>query len=266
MMHHMNKYTIGFLIMLPLLLWGCGSNEMMNAENNGTTGGMGMMGDASMHTAHHATLPDEYADLINPVVADQASLDRGGAIYRSSCAVCHGDGGMGDGPAAANLEPAVAAIAQSGQMLSDAYLFWRISEGGQGEPLASAMPAWKETLDEQARWDVINYVHALGSGKVQPMRGMGGMMFDASAEQANRDQMLADAISQALISQADADTFNLVHTALDELMVETNLRMQGNNMPALIAILVDRGTVTQIQADEFERVHDLLIAEGLMHD
>ena len=96
--------------------------------------GGGMMG-GGMHHAHHAEIPDEYAGLSNPVAADDASIQRGGEIFAASCAVCHGDGGMGDGPAAASLDPPVMPIAHTSQMLSDAYLFWRISEGGQGDPL-----------------------------------------------------------------------------------------------------------------------------------
>ena len=96
---------------------------------------LGMMGNNSMRTAHHAVIPETYASLSNPMPADAVSVERGAAIFASSCAVCHGDGGMGDGPGAVNLEPEVSAIAHTSQMLSDAYLFWRISEGGQGDPL-----------------------------------------------------------------------------------------------------------------------------------
>jgi mono/diheme cytochrome c family protein len=226
--------------------------------------GMGMMNNNSMRIAHHAAIPEDYASLSNPVAADAESLERGAEIYTSSCAVCHGDGGMGDGPGAANLDPAVSPIAHTSQMLSDAYLFWRISEGGRGDPLTSAMPTWKETLDEQARWDVINYVQALGQGTVQPQHNMGGAMFDPAVEQQNRLEMLAEALAAGLIEQEEADTFDLVHKDLDSLMAETGLRMQGNNLPALLAILVERKTVTQTQADTFADVHDLLIEAGLM--
>lgn len=235
-----------------------------SAQESGMGMGMGMMGNNNMRIAHHATIPDAYAALVNPTAADADSLERGAGIYASSCAVCHGDGGMGDGPAAAGLDPAVAPIAHTSQMLSDAYLLWRISEGGQGDPLQSAMPAWKETLDEQARWDVINYVQALGQGTVEPQHNMGGAVFDPAAEQQNRQEMLAEAMAAGLIEQTEADTFALVHTALDTLMVETGLRMQGNNLPALLTILVERTTITQAQADTFTDVHDLLLEAGLM--
>ncbi len=78
---------------------------------------------------------------------------------------------MGDGPAASALDPAPAPVAHSSQMLADDYLFWRISEGGT--PFGTTMPAWK-MLDEQARWDMINYMRALGAGTVEPASSMGG--------------------------------------------------------------------------------------------
>lgn len=224
--------------------------------------GMGQMG--MMRTAHHATIPEPYAGLTNPVPATEESLERGAEIYSNSCAVCHGDGGMGDGPAAGNLDPAPAAIAHTSQMLSDAYLFWRISEGGQGDPITSSMPAWKSTLDEQARWDVINYIQALGAGTMQPRMMMGGAMFDPAIEQQNRREMVDEAIAAGLIDAEQAETFLSVHDHLDELMLETGLRMQGNNLPALLAILVERETISQAEADSFAAVHDLLIEAGLM--
>ena len=171
---------------------------------------------------------------------------------------------MGDGPGAVNLDPPVSAIAHTSQMLSDAYLFWRISEGGQGDPLNSAMPTWKETLDEQARWDVINYVQALGQGKVQPQYNVGGAAYDPAVEQQNRLEMLAEAMQAGLIDQEEAGIFDDVHKALDSLMAETGLRMQGNNLPALLTILVERSEISQAQADTFADVHDQLIEAGLM--
>ncbi len=47
------------------------------------------------------------------------------------------------------------------------------------EPFNSGMPTWKNTLDEQERWDVLNYVQALGSGTKMPQQNMGGTRYDA---------------------------------------------------------------------------------------
>ncbi|GAB4577351.1 MAG: hypothetical protein Fur0022_00820 [Anaerolineales bacterium] len=117
----------------------------------------------SMMQRHMAPLPNAYARLTNPVPGDNASLERGEAIYAANCAACHGEEGWGDGPAAENLSPAPAPLAHTAQMLSDAYLFYRVSEGGGFAPFNSAMPPFKATLSEAERWDVINYLQALGS-------------------------------------------------------------------------------------------------------
>jgi Cu/Ag efflux protein CusF len=53
----------------------------------------------------------------------------------------------------------------------DAYLFWRVSEGGQVEPfksMQSMMPAFKTVLTEDQRWDVLAYVHAHFHGGFMP--------------------------------------------------------------------------------------------------
>ncbi len=113
-----------------------------------------------MYQRHSAPIPADYAGLHNPVVAGSASLARGQEIYSENCEICHGVSGLGDGPDGAQLSPGPAPIRISGQMLSDEYLFWRISEGG--EVFDTAMPTWKRILDERQRWDVINYVRALG--------------------------------------------------------------------------------------------------------
>jgi mono/diheme cytochrome c family protein len=237
------------------------ADEQASVASRGMMGGGMMRG--GMHHAHHAEIPNEYDGLSNPVTANDDSIQRGGEIFAASCAVCHGDGGMGDGPAAASLDPPVMPIAHTSQMLSDAYLFWRISEGGQGDPLQSSMPAWKAVLDEEARWDVINYVQALGQG-IKPYSQMGGMMFDPEVEQQKRQEMVDEAVGLSLINPDQADTFIRVHKALDDLMAETGLRMQGNNLPALLAVLVERETTPQAEAEDFQRVHDLLQENGLM--
>ncbi|HID50504.1 MAG TPA: cytochrome c [Anaerolineae bacterium] len=264
---------------LVLLLAACGSAEADNAEtaveqsaaNNEQSNGIMGIGNgmgSSMMARHHAAIPEEYAGLTNPTSADEASIERGAEIYAAQCASCHGDGGMGDGPAAANLDPEPAAIAQSSQMIGDDYLFWRISEGGAIEPFNSNMIAWKSILDEDARWDVINYVQALGSGAVTPGEHVGGAAFDPAIEAAKQEEILATAVSQGLITQAEADTFAEVHTLVDEQMVERrgagNIASMNEELAAVLTDLVTAGKITQAQADTFNLVHDRLTEAGLM--
>ena len=236
------------------------------ANNEQSNGFMGMGG--SMMARHHAAIPDEYAGLSNPIPADDASIERGAEIYTAQCASCHGDGGMGDGPAAANLDPQPAAIAHTSQMIGDDYLFWRISEGGAMEPFNSTMIAWKGVLDEDARWDAINYVQALGSGQMKPRQGMGGAAFDPAIEAAKQEAILATAVSQGLITQEEADTFTEVHTLVDEQMMQRrgdgNITSMDEELVAVLADLVAAGKITQSQADIFVLVHDQLTESGLM--
>ncbi len=274
----MKKTNIFILILLlAIALSACGSTagtEPALADTESPTiepvavgnGPMGMGG--GMMARHHAAIPEEYAGLSNPIAADDDSLARGMEIYATNCASCHGDGGMGDGPAGTGLDPVPAAIAHTSQMLGDDYLYWRVSDGGTMEPFNSSMIAWKGVLDEQARWDVINYVQALGSGAVMPGQNMGGAAFDPAVQAANQAQMLADGVEQGVITEAEAAVFDSAHEKVDGQM--TQMRGEGASggmdemMGDILDSLVASGELTQEQADTFLSVHDRLGESGLM--
>ena len=169
----MSQRSALFLSLIPLLLIAaCAANTRGQSSGMMTTG---MRMDAGMMQRHMATLPAEYAYRANPVAVDAASLMRGKTIYEAKCMTCHGDTGRGDGPAAANLNPPPAPIAHTAPMLSDAYMFYRISEGGGLAPFSSAMPMWRDKLSETERWDVINYVRSFGGNSMMNE----GMMEDS---------------------------------------------------------------------------------------
>jgi len=236
-------------------------------DNTNRQTGMIMGPGSGMMARHHATIPTEYAGMVNPIQADEDSLDRGAEHYETYCVTCHGAGGMGDGPAGQALDPLPAPIAHSSRMLGDDYMFWRISEGGLHEPFASAMPRWQDVLDDQARWDVINYVRALGSGQIMPRQGNGGALFDPEAEAAKHAEMAAQGVQQGVISQIEADTFLSVHAELDTLMDAGMAGQSGSmdNMQSLmLAQLLEETRITQDEADMFSDVHDRLMSAGLM--
>ncbi len=260
----------GLILLLAVLLAACGStsgSESDTTADGGFMGGMGGGMGGGMMARHHAAIPDEYAELTNPIAADEDSLARGAEIYATNCATCHGDGGVGDGPAGEGLDPAPTNIAHTSQMMGDAYLFWRVSEGGAMEPFNSSMIAWKGVLDEDARWDVINYVQALGSGSVMPGQHMGGAAYDPEVEAQQQAEMLADAVEQEILTQEEADTFALVHAAIDEHMAEMGDHAMGGAdemMTVILSVLVSDGKITQEQSDMFVDVHDRLGESGLM--
>jgi len=217
-----------------------------------------------MMSRHHATIPEEYVGLVNPVAADEDSLARGGESYANLCATCHGDGGMGDGPGGAELDPAPAAVAHTSSRMADDYLFWRISTGGAG--FTTAMPAWG-SLDEQTRWDLINYMRALGEGTVEPRSGMGGEMYDPEVQATHQAEMLSAAVEQGVITQDEAEIFKSVHDALEAYQADHAAapdRTQDEREAAALAALVSSGSITQAQADAFKDIHDRLGTSGLM--
>lgn len=270
-----------WLVMVAVLLIGCSPAPALTptgaaevdaadaaAETVAQTGmGMGMGMGGGMMERHHAAIPDEYSGLASPAQADEASIERGGALYATNCASCHGDGGMGDGIAGAALNPAPAAVAHTSQMMGDNYLYWRISEGGA--QFSSAMPAWKDILDEQARWDLIHYMRALGAGKAAPASQMGGALYDPAAQAAHQAEMLANAVEQGVITQAEAEMFKTVHDATEAYraahpeMASSGLSTD-ENQAAMLAALVKAQTITQEQADAFKDIHDRIGAAGLM--
>lgn len=114
----------------------------------------------------HAPVPPLYRSAHVPAAAwtDPRLLARGREIYGTRCAVCHGDGGDGRGPAAAGLPLAPPSLRDARMVneMAGNYWFWRISEGGTVEPFRSAgsvMPAWKNELSVEDRWAVIAYQH-----------------------------------------------------------------------------------------------------------
>ena len=98
-----------------------------------------------------------------PAVAYQAiSVANGKNLYEdSSCAVCHGPGGYGDGPLASELRPKPADLtAPHANAHTAGDLFWWLSHGVK----KTAMPGFSESLSEEERWDLINFMRALSSG------------------------------------------------------------------------------------------------------
>ncbi len=96
---------------------------------------------------------------INPVAVDSVSLSRGAELFGIHCALCHGAGGLGDGPVAPYLQNRPADLSGAAvQSLSDGAIFMVISSGVPGK-----MPALNENLTVRERWDVVNFIRTLSA-------------------------------------------------------------------------------------------------------
>ena len=100
---------------------------------------------------------DSMSGLSNPTPANAASLHNGRMYYQINCAVCHGDRGMGDGPATKYGMPGIAIAGAETRAHSDGYLYGMIRNG------RGLMPTYNR-IEEMDRWDVVNYVRALQGG------------------------------------------------------------------------------------------------------
>jgi mono/diheme cytochrome c family protein len=90
----------------------------------------------------------------NPIEASQESVSKGQTIFKKNCQMCHGEKGLGDGPAGQRLKPKPANLADKSGMekLSDGELFEAITKG------KNPMPAFEHKLNETDRWHVINFI------------------------------------------------------------------------------------------------------------
>jgi high-affinity iron transporter len=97
----------------------------------------------------------------------------GRQIFTESCASCHGSRALGDGPMARTLPTAIPAIgsATATPHLTPTLAYDVASVGIGG----TAMPAFGESLTDQQRWEVVNYVYSLrGQPMSLPSNPVGG--------------------------------------------------------------------------------------------
>lgn len=96
---------------------------------------------------------------VNPVAAESDSLTNGKKLYDTSCALCHGATGEGNGNFSGFLSkfPPVSLVDVNRTSLSDGAIFMTITDGVPGR-----MPHLRENLPTaEMRWDVVNYVRLL---------------------------------------------------------------------------------------------------------
>lgn len=107
------------------------------------------------------TVPAAYAGKNNPLTGNAEAVKKGKESLGIYCLACHGEKGLGDGMAGALLSPKPSNLQQTVKEASDAYVYWRIAEGGAMDPFKSVMPAFKEILKEEQIWEIISYLKTL---------------------------------------------------------------------------------------------------------
>ena len=90
----------------------------------------------------------------NPFPPDAESLRIGAQVYADTCLACHGETGLGDGPAGMALDPPPGNLVIHVPLHSDAELYGFVDEGIPG----TAMAALGERLTDDEIWHVVNYI------------------------------------------------------------------------------------------------------------
>ena len=103
---------------------------------------------------------DSFTPLPNPTPSSEESLANGKKHYQINCAVCHGVAGDGNG-GLKKLNPAYgwspSLLTESARGRSDGYIYGMLRNG------RGIMPNYNR-IEENDRWDVVNYVRALQKG------------------------------------------------------------------------------------------------------
>lgn len=108
-------------------------------------------------------VPEDYQIIERtPIIPDQESLQSGSEIFQRQCAVCHGEQGRGDGPAAQGMKqkPANFLDREHSAIYGPGEKFWIIGNGS-GE---TGMPAFPG-LSLVERWDLVNHIYHLQEGE-----------------------------------------------------------------------------------------------------
>lgn len=124
----------------------------LRAGDAGLAGGaLGLIAAVVLLTGLHV---DPGRTLQNPIERTPESVERGSALFARNCASCHGDTGAGDGPLADTLPAPPANFTVHVPFHPDGVLFAWITDGIRG----TGMPAWRNQLGEQERWDLVNFL------------------------------------------------------------------------------------------------------------
>ncbi len=101
----------------------------------------------------------------SPTGFTSAAIVRGSGRFQQNCTPCHGREGRADGPAAKSLAiPPADLTAEHLFAHSDGELFWWLTHGMEGPDGNLVMPGFGDRLDEDDRWNLIDYIRAHNAG------------------------------------------------------------------------------------------------------
>ena len=100
--------------------------------------------------------PRESDELKSPFAFDLVSEEKGRGLYKLYCRSCHGENGLGDGPAGKDLLAKPTNFHRNRvKAQANGALFWKMSHGNE------SMPSFKDVLSDEQRWQLVSYIRKL---------------------------------------------------------------------------------------------------------
>ena len=117
-------------------------------------------------------------ELQSPVGPEnQRSRHRGAFVFANYCAVCHGEGGAGNGPVAQRgYPPPPSLLAEHALKMKDGQLFHILTYGQNN------MPSYASQLSRDDRWNAIIHVHSLQRATAPDLPGAAGTPVKAASQ------------------------------------------------------------------------------------
>ena len=100
--------------------------------------------------------PVEAKEVMNPITADEASIEKGKTIFLQYCVSCHGEDGKAEVPAGIAVKAANLVDKTPGQ--TDGELHWKLLNG-KGAMLKISTYG----ISDEDGWNLINYVRTLAA-------------------------------------------------------------------------------------------------------
>lgn len=174
---------------------------------------------------------DPLTNLEGVFPANQPDAAAGAEIYALRCMPCHGETGGGDGPQAALLPTAPAAIGNPELAAASSPVVWfSIITNGN---LDNFMPPFANALSEQERWDVLAYVYSLGQTAEQVE--LGEAVFAAECSECHTAAEFADAERTVQTSSAEWD--ELIRAGMPQAMPAYADELAEEEILALLAYM-----------------------------
>lgn len=96
----------------------------------------------------------------NPIAASADSIAAGKKVYTKECTSCHGPKGKGDGPSSGDFAQKTTDLTDARfASQTDGAVFYKITVGRR------PMPGFRDTLSDDDRWNVVNYIRTLSAAK-----------------------------------------------------------------------------------------------------